>query len=72
MAADLLGLRPHQVMMVAAHEHDLNGAKAVWMKTAYVTRPLEFGPDRKTEAPPAGSFDLVASDFHDLAGKLGV
>ena len=71
-AAELLGLRPEQVMMVAAHEHDLNGAKAVGMKTAYVTRPLEFGPDRKTEAPPAGSFDLVASDFHDLAGKLGV
>ena len=70
MAADLLGLRPYQVMMVAAHEHDLNGAKAVGMRTAYVTRPLEFGPDRKTEAPPAGSFDLVASDFHDLASKL--
>ena len=71
MAADLLGLAPDQVMMVAAHAHDLNGAKAVGMKTAFVHRPMEFGPDRSPEVPPVGAFDLTATDFLDLAAKLG-
>ena len=70
-AADLLGLAPDQVMMVAAHAHDLNGAKAAGMKTAFVGRPMEFGPDRSPEAPPDGAFDVSATDFLDLAAKLG-
>ena len=69
-AADLLGLAPDNVMMVAAHAHDLNGAKAVGMKTAFVHRPMEFGPDRSPEVPPVGAFDLTATDFLDLAAKF--
>ncbi len=71
MAADLLGLRPEQVMMVAAHKGDLRAAKAVGFKTAFVTRPQEFGPDRKPDLTPDPAFDIHARDFLDLAKQLG-
>lgn len=71
-AADLLGLPPSQVLMVAAHQHDLRGAQAVGLKTAFIPRPLEYGPDRHPDPTVDPSFDLVASDLIDLAGKLGV
>ena len=69
MAADLLGLRPYQVLMVAAHKHDLRGAQGAGMKTAFVPRPLEFGPERHVDITPDPSFDLHAADFEDLAGQ---
>ena len=71
-AADLLGLEPHEVMMVAAHEGDLRASAGVGFRTAYVPRPLEYGPGRSAVAPAEGSFDIVASDFNDLADKLGI
>src|SRR5690348_3457091 len=43
-AAKLLGPAPHRVAMVAAHVDDLKAAKKVGLRTALVTRPLEFGP----------------------------
>jgi 2-haloacid dehalogenase len=43
-AVDLLGCKPGEVMMVAAHPLDLNAAKALGLKTGYVRRPLERGP----------------------------
>jgi 2-haloacid dehalogenase len=69
MAPDLLGLSPEQVMMVAAHPDDLRAALKNGLRTAYVPRPLEFGPGRKTDLPDP-SFDLVASDFIELDRKL--
>jgi 2-haloacid dehalogenase len=70
-AAQLLGLRPEQVMMVAAHTGDLKASAGVGFRTAFVSRPLERGPAGKAENPAAGAFDLVATDFLDLAKKLG-
>ena len=72
MAADLLGLAPEAVMMVAAHKPDLRAAQAVGFRTAYVPRPLEFGPDVVPDTTPEPSFDLVATDFTDLAVRLGL
>ena len=69
MAPHLLGLSPQQVMMVAAHPDDLRAALKNGLRTAYVPRPLEFGPGRKTD-PPDPSFDLVASDFIELNRRL--
>jgi len=70
-AADLLGLEPDQVMMVAAHEGDVLAAKGVGFATAYVPRPLEYGPDREPESVDTSPFDVVADDFVDLANKMG-
>ena len=71
-AAEYLDLEPGQVLMTAAHIHDLEGAKAVGFRTAFIPRPDEWGPQGEAERPEAGQFDIVARDFHDLADQLGV
>ena len=71
-AAALLGLEPHEVMMVAAHNGDLKGAQAVGFRTAFVHRPREYGPKQTTDLAPDYSIDVVAEDFNDLADRLGL
>jgi 2-haloacid dehalogenase len=70
-AVRLLGLEPHEVMMVAAHKNDLLAAAKSGLRTAFVPRPLEAGPNRTVDLTPDPSFDVVANDFHDLATRLG-
>ena len=70
-AAEFLDLRVDEVMMVAAHLGDLRAAKDLGLRTAFVTRPFEFGPDRKPDLQPDASVELAAKDFNDLAGQLG-
>ena len=70
-AADILDLKPADVMMVAAHLGDLRAAKGVGLRTAFVTRPKEFGPDGKPDLKGDASVDLSATDFNDLARQLG-
>jgi len=70
-APALLGLRPAEVMMVAAHLNDLEGARAAGLGTAFVPRPLEHGPDGPRQAEPGPSIDVVAKDFVELAERLG-
>jgi len=70
-AADFLDLKPADVMMVAAHLGDLRAAQAVGLKTAFVTRPLEFGPTRKPDLKADFPVDISSKDFNDLAGQLG-
>jgi 2-haloacid dehalogenase len=71
-AAAILGLEPGQVMMTAAHTNDLNAARELGLRTAYVHRPLESGPGRERTRPADGDFDVVADDFRDMAAKLGL
>jgi 2-haloacid dehalogenase len=70
-AADFLDLPPAGVMMVAAHLGDLRAAKSVGLKTAFVARPLEYGPAGKPDLKGDASVDVSAADFNDLASKLG-
>jgi 2-haloacid dehalogenase len=70
-AADFLGLRLDEVMMVAAHLPDLRAAKGVGLRTAFVPRPMEQGPQGKPDLQPDDSVDLTAPDFNALAGALG-
>jgi len=70
-AADFLNLKLDEVMMVAAHLGDLGAAKGVGLRTAFVTRPLEFGPNGKPDLQPNGSVDVAVRDFNELAAKLG-
>ena len=69
-AADLLGLPHEKVMMVAAHKGDLRAAGALGFKTAYVPRPLEYGPGRTIDTTPDPAFDVNATDFMDLAAQM--
>ena len=70
-AAELLGVQPSNLLMVAAHVGDLRAASAVGLRTAFVSRPLEWGPTGSHEPMPDPSFDIIASDFDDLATMLG-
>jgi 2-haloacid dehalogenase len=69
--ADLLGLQPNQCMMVAAHNDDLQAARALGFHTAFVARPTEHGPKQTRDLRSEHAFDVVASDFLDLANRLG-
>jgi 2-haloacid dehalogenase len=70
-AARLLCLPPEQVMMVAAHNHDLRAAQKLGLKTALVARPSEYGPLQKYDLKATGEWDIVASDFGELAERMG-
>jgi len=69
-AADLLGVKPAELMMVAAHKDDLHAARACGLKTAFVPRPREYGPQATPEVSREPAFDVHARDFNDLARQL--
>jgi 2-haloacid dehalogenase len=69
---DLFDVKPNQVMLVAAHEHDLQAAQKHGLRTAYVHRPLEHGAGKSSTPPPSGRYDLITRDFLDLAAQLAV
>jgi len=69
--ADLLGVAPDELMLVAAHPGDLRVAREAGLRTAYVDRPLEFGPGREAHHTEPDEFDVAATDFVDLAKQLG-
>ncbi|HWQ39823.1 MAG TPA: haloacid dehalogenase type II [Burkholderiales bacterium] len=70
-AAHLLGLPPQEVMLVAAHKDDLRAARQAGLRAAFVARPREKGPRVAVDVAPDPSFDVNATDFLDLADKLG-
>ena len=70
-AADILDIKPAEIMMVAAHSGDLRAAKDVGLRTAFVTRPLEYGPNGKPDLKADSPVDISARDFNDLASQLG-
>jgi 2-haloacid dehalogenase len=69
--ADILGLAPAEVCLAAAHNSDLAAARACGLRTAFVLRPREHGPDQATDLAPSAAWDIVAADFLDLARQLG-
>lgn len=68
--ADILGLPPHDCMMVAAHNSDLAAARALGLRTAFILRPTEHGHAQTSDLGPTGPWDVVARDFLDLADQL--
>jgi len=69
--AEYLGLKPEQCLMVAAHNTDLGAASKVGLRTAFVPRPTEHGPGQTRDLAPERAWDVVATDFVDLARQLG-
>jgi 2-haloacid dehalogenase len=69
-AADFLDLERSEVMMVAAHLSDLRAARDVGLHTAFVVRPMEYGPNERPDLEPDASVDLTATDFNDLDAQL--
>jgi len=73
--AGWLALEPSQIMKVACHATDLNAARAVGYRTAFVLRPDEWGtapvPD-PADIDPGPDCDIVVDTFDQLADALGV
>jgi 2-haloacid dehalogenase len=69
--AEVLGLHPEQICMVAAHNSDLAAARKCGMRTAFVPRPTEHGPTQTTDLGAEQDWDVIAADFNELAEKLG-
>jgi 2-haloacid dehalogenase len=67
-AARLLGLAPAQVMLVAAHPVDLAGARHAGLRSAFIDRPLEFGPGSPAREDPDA--DVSASDLLAFAAAM--
>jgi 2-haloacid dehalogenase len=62
---------PAAVMMVAAHNSDLVHAASHGMKTAFIARPSEHGPNQTRDRKPEHDFTYVATSFEDLATQMG-
>jgi len=71
-AAELLSLKPEEVMMTAAHSGDLKAARDCGLRTGFIYRPNEYGPGGKADKASPGDFDYVSKDMLDLATQLGV
>lgn len=71
MTYQLLDLPPHAVMLVAAHPDDLRAARDQSLRTCFVPRPLEAGPDATPPTIAEPDVDCVAANFEDLARLLG-
>jgi len=70
-AIDLLGLEPGEVMMTAAHNDDLEAARSHGMRTAYVNRPYEYGPDQSKDFEAESEWDVITDTIIGVAEKMG-
>lgn len=68
-SARALRLTPGQVVMVAAHNDDLEAARYAGLQTAFIPRPDEKGPGLG-ESRATGDWEFVADDLVDLARRL--
>ena len=69
-SAAALGLAPGEVMMVAAHNRDLEAARNAGLKTGFIHRPNEHGPGQTSDLEATSDWDVVADDMMDLAARL--
>ena len=69
--AEVFDVAPKEVMLVAAHQSDLDAAKACGLKTAYIERVYEFGPHEPKDVSGNPSNTFHGTDFNHLASQLG-
>ena len=69
-SVSLLGLKPEEVMMCAAHAPDLGSARSFGLRTGFIYRPDEHGKGGPADRAKPGDFDVVSSSMLDLASKL--
>jgi 2-haloacid dehalogenase len=68
--AAVLGLDPGEVMLGAAHNGDLEGARRAGLATAFIARPAEYGPRQTRDVGASDDWDLTATSITDLARHL--
>lgn len=65
-------LAPEQVMLVAAHQDDLDAARECGLRTAYIERPLEFGAGRVKDVSGDAGNDVHAGSLVGLTERVEV
>ena len=65
-----LQLDVSQCCMVACHNFDLDAARAVGFRTAFVRRPDEWGADGPPDPDPNPENDFIVDSFGELAEVL--
>jgi len=55
---------------VACHNFDLDAARGVGYRTAFVRRPDEWGPAGPPDPVPNPATDIVVEGFAELADRL--
>ena len=70
-SAELLNLKPSQLMLVAAHNGDLAAAAKAGLATGFVARPTEHGPRQSRDFKADRDWDVVADSFVSLAEAMG-
>ena len=68
--AEMFGVSPHDVMLVAAHHDDLAAARTCGLQTAYIERRLEWGAQRPKDVSPQEGNDLHCRDLMDFAQQI--
>ena len=61
---------PDEVMLVAAHQEDLEAARACGLQTAYIERPMEFGAAHIKDVSPNPANTCHARSLTHLAEQL--
>lgn len=69
--AAMLGLEPAQCMLVAAHNNDLEAARTLGYRTAFVLRPSEYGPNQQKDLGAESDWDIVTDSMTGVADALG-
>jgi 2-haloacid dehalogenase len=69
--AEVLGMAPRELCLVAAHHGDLAAARACGLLTAYVDRPDEYGGAPAPDAHHEQAWEWSAASLTALADQLG-
>jgi len=69
--AEVFEVSPNEVMLVAAHEDDLDAASVCGLQTAFIQREDEYGPNVRIIHGDLTRFSYAARDLVDLAEQLG-
>ena len=69
-AIDLIGVKAREILMVAAHNDDLEAARSHGMRTAFVNRSYEYGVDQTKDFKAEAEWDFISESIEDLADQL--
>lgn len=67
----VFNIPPQKVMLAAAHQNDLDGARECGLQCAYIERPAEFGPANIKDVSGSPENNLHCHDIEHLASQLG-
>ena len=69
--AELLSIKPNELMLGAAHSGDLNAARKAGLRTGFIYRPNEHGVGGRADNAKPGEFDVVSTSMIEMAEQMG-